>query len=115
MAIDDLARPSPAQSSLPDAVDTRLDDMERRLITYYCGERGLDVSVVSRCIKRVEDRFADATVRHFLPILVEQAVEAELGRVTRCRLLREGSPGRRRCRRKSAAGAAAPEPGRRRE
>jgi hypothetical protein len=77
--VDDLATPTPAQSSLPDAVDALLDDMERRLITYYCDKRGLDVSAVSQCIKRVEDRFAHATVRHFLPILVERAVKAELG------------------------------------
>lgn len=35
---------------------------------------------VSKTFERVSDRFADARVRSFVPILVERAVRAEFGR-----------------------------------
>ncbi|HTF54242.1 MAG TPA: hypothetical protein VK735_42925 [Pseudonocardia sp.] len=70
------------QSAFDDAEDRQvaeqLRDTEARLLDQYDGRAGVTADQVTQVIASVRDRFADARIRSFLPILVERATRQEL-------------------------------------
>jgi hypothetical protein len=61
-------------------VAQQLQDTEARLVERYRGRDGITEDRVRRTFGEVTARFAEATVRGFLPILIERRVQVELGR-----------------------------------
>ena len=70
------------QSASDDAEDRQvtqqLRDTEARLLDQYAGRAGVTADRVMQVIASVRERFADARIRSFLPILVERAARQEL-------------------------------------
>jgi len=70
------------QSAFDDAEDRQvaqqLRDTEARLLDHYAGRAGVTADRVRQVIASVRERFADARIRSFLPILVERAARQEL-------------------------------------
>ena len=69
----------PAQGLEDRQVAQQLLDTEARLIERYRGRDGITEDRVRSTFGAVTARFADATVRGFLPILIERRVRVELG------------------------------------
>ncbi|WP_037076449.1 three-helix bundle dimerization domain-containing protein [Pseudonocardia spinosispora] len=57
----------------------QLADTEGRLIAQLAGRREITEERVRETFARMYQRFTDAPVRSFLPILIERAVRGELG------------------------------------
>jgi hypothetical protein len=76
------ARPTvPRQQTDEDRqVTQQLRDVESRLLQRYAHTDTLPEERVRRTFETVQARFTDARVRTYVPILVERAVRAELGR-----------------------------------
>ena len=70
------------QPAFDDAEDRQvaqqLRDTEARLLDQYAGRAGVTADRVMQVIASVRERFADARIRSFLPILVERAARQEL-------------------------------------
>jgi len=58
----------------------QLQAVEARLVEQYAGHGEITEDQVRGTFGQVTQRFVDARVRTFLPILVERAVRRELGR-----------------------------------
>jgi hypothetical protein len=73
------AVPRAVEDRGPDPVDTQLARLEARLLMEACGDPGRQAEVLdSLAVARAG--FAGATVRRYLPILVERRVRELLGR-----------------------------------
>jgi hypothetical protein len=59
-------------------VGQHLRDMEDRLVTEYASQPDIGEDRVRHALGRVRERFADARIHAFLPILVERAAREEL-------------------------------------
>jgi hypothetical protein len=71
----------PSMESLEDRqVAQQLAETESRLIEHYRDRDGITEERVRSTFGSVRDRFAQARIRSFLPILVERGVQVELGR-----------------------------------
>ena len=58
-------------------VEQQLVDLESRLVAQY-GDQGVNEGRVRAIVEQVRDRFANARIRTFVPILVERAARQEL-------------------------------------
>jgi hypothetical protein len=58
----------------------QLSEAEGRLVEQYAGRNGINEDRVRRTFGQVRQRFAEARMRTFVPILVERAVRRELDR-----------------------------------
>lgn len=58
-------------------VETQLNDLEARLRREYADRQGGD-DKVRDVLAALRDRFADARIKTFLPILIERAARREL-------------------------------------
>lgn len=61
-------------------VSTQLRDVTSRLVKSFGDGTGDGENRIRRTVATIEARFGDARVRTFLPILIERAARAELGR-----------------------------------
>jgi hypothetical protein len=59
-------------------VAQQLRDTEARLVEDYVGRVRVPAERVMQVISSVRERFADARIRSFLPILIERAARREL-------------------------------------
>lgn len=59
-------------------LDAQLDDLAERLVEEY---RAVDAATVRSTVDDERERFADAKVHVFIPILVERGVRARLAHV----------------------------------
>jgi hypothetical protein len=73
------------ETARPSALDVeerqvaqQLRDTEARLLQQYAGRVGVPAERVTQVISSVRERFADARIRSFLPILIERAARREL-------------------------------------
>jgi hypothetical protein len=73
MALDTNAERSTRHDS-----DTELQDVKERLTSEYTGTANLSEESVHRVVDDAAAKFADASVRNFVPILVERAARAQL-------------------------------------
>ena len=72
--------PRPVTTSHDDRqVDQQLAEVESRLRDQYTTRGTADEDQVTAAFGRVIERFTNARVRNFLPILVERGVRRELG------------------------------------
>jgi hypothetical protein len=60
-------------------IDQQLAEVESRLRDRYTTPGTVDEAQVTAAFGRVTERFTNARVRNFLPILVERGVRRELG------------------------------------
>ncbi|HTF53764.1 MAG TPA: hypothetical protein VK735_40495 [Pseudonocardia sp.] len=60
-------------------VGQQLDEVETRLVDQLAGRAEITEERVRSIVRVVRERFADARIRSFLPILVERAARRELG------------------------------------
>ena len=58
----------------------QLSQARQRLLAHYQGRADLSDDSVRRTFERVAQRYADAHIRAFVPILVERAARGELDR-----------------------------------
>jgi hypothetical protein len=71
---------TPPMTDTPEdrTINQQLDDVERRLVAQYAGQRSMPEDRVRGVVHAVRARFVHARVRTYLPILVERAARAEL-------------------------------------
>ena len=75
-----LARTANTMESLEERqVGQQLDEVEARLVDQLAGRAEITEERVRSIVRVIRDRFADARIRSFLPILVERAARRELG------------------------------------
>jgi hypothetical protein len=74
----ETARPSALDVVEERQVAQQLRDTEARLLEHYAGRVGVPAERVTQVISSVRERFADARIRSFLPILIERAARREL-------------------------------------
>lgn len=66
------------QAKADDAVNAQLAQLEDRLVTQYAHHGHHNETEVRDYFQRAAQRFANAQIRSFLPILIERAVKAKL-------------------------------------
>jgi hypothetical protein len=66
-----------AMAGQPDQVQSQLDELPGRLARDYAD---VTTDTVRSYVRAESDRFVDARVRAFIPVLVERAVRNRLGR-----------------------------------
>jgi len=75
-----LARTANAMESLEERqVGQQLDEVEARLVDQLAGRAEITEERVRSIVRVIRERFANARIRSFLPILVERAARRELG------------------------------------
>jgi hypothetical protein len=74
------ASSAPRQTDEDRHLTQQLHEVESRLLERYAHSDELPEAQVRRTFEAVQARFTDARVRTYVPILVERAVRAELGR-----------------------------------
>ncbi|HEY0575739.1 MAG TPA: hypothetical protein VGD73_16680 [Pseudonocardia sp.] len=60
-------------------IGQQLDEVETRLVDQLAGRKEITEERVRNIVRAIRERFADARIRAFLPILVERAARRELG------------------------------------
>jgi hypothetical protein len=60
-------------------IGQQLDEVETRLVDQLAGRTEITEERVRSIVRMIRERFADARIRAFLPILVERAARKELG------------------------------------
>ena len=60
-------------------IGQQLDEVETRLVDQLAGRAEITEERVRSIVRVIRERFADARIRAFLPILVERAARRELG------------------------------------
>jgi hypothetical protein len=60
-------------------IGQQLDEVETRLVDQLAGRKEITEERVRSIVRTIRERFADARIRAFLPILVERAARRELG------------------------------------
>jgi hypothetical protein len=61
-------------------INQQLRETQDRLVLHYANHFEISEDHVRGTFEAIQSRFADATIRSFLPILIERAVQHELGR-----------------------------------
>jgi len=75
-----LARTANTMESLEERqVGQQLDEVEARLVDQLAGRAEITEERVRSIVRVIRERFANARIRSFLPILVERAARRELG------------------------------------
>jgi hypothetical protein len=69
---------STVRHSEDEQIAQQLKETETRLVDHYAGHGRMTENQVRRTFGRVSERFRNARIRTFLPILVERAVRREL-------------------------------------